>query len=86
MGYARLSTSSQIAYALRTEDIDFAIETSRHCAADVPVILKKLGYLPVLDVRGLEKSSKEPFPSKSTKDQGVGGTFLSIHLLGNLNK
>jgi hypothetical protein len=51
----------KLVYALRTEDIDFAVETVRHCAADIPDILKKLGYLPVLDVHGLEKFIKNTF-------------------------
>jgi len=51
----------KLVYALRTEDIDFAVETARHCAADIPDILKKLGYLPVLDLHGLEKFVKGTF-------------------------
>lgn len=39
----------QLMYALHTEDIDFAIETSRHCVADIPALLKRLGYLPVFE-------------------------------------
>jgi len=51
----------KLVYALRTEDIDFAVETARHCAADIPDILQKLGYLPVLDIHGLEKFVKGTF-------------------------
>lgn len=51
----------KVIYALRTEDIDFAVETARHCAADIPDILKNLGYLPVLDDHGLEKFVKGTF-------------------------
>jgi hypothetical protein len=63
-----------LAYALRTDDIDFAVETTRHCAADIPDILMKLGYLPVLNVHGLEKYVKGTFsiefivPRKGGKD------------------
>lgn len=51
----------KLVYALRTEDIDFAVETARHCTADIPDILKKLGYLPVFDSDGLEKFVKDTF-------------------------
>jgi hypothetical protein len=51
----------ELVYTLRTEDIDFAVETARHCAADIPDILRKLGYLPVLDADGLEKYVKGTF-------------------------
>jgi hypothetical protein len=51
----------KLVYTLRTEDIDFAVEAVRHCAADIPGILMKLGYLPVLNIHGLEKYVKGPF-------------------------
>jgi len=51
----------KLAYALRTEDIDFAVETARHCVADIPDILMRLGYVPVLDPHGLEKYVKGTF-------------------------
>lgn len=51
----------KLAYALRTEDIDFAVETARHCVADIPGILMRLGYVPVLDTHGLEKYVKGTF-------------------------
>ena len=58
----------KLVYALRTEDIDFAVETARHCAADIPDILKNLGYLPVLMFMVWKNSSRVPFRS----------SFLSI--------
>lgn len=50
-----------LVYALHTEDIDFAVETARHCTADIPNMLEKLGYLPVWDIHGLEKFVKGTF-------------------------
>lgn len=51
----------KLVYTLRTEDIDFAVETAKHCVADIPGILTKLGYLPVFDSDGLEKFVKDTF-------------------------
>lgn len=50
-----------LAYTLRTDDIDFAVETTKHCVADIPNILAKLGYLPILDISGIEKYVKGTF-------------------------
>lgn len=51
----------ELVYTLRTEDIDFAVGTAKHCVADIPDILMKLGYLPVQDISGLEKYVKGTF-------------------------
>lgn len=70
----------KLAYSLRTEDIDFAVETTRHCAADVPGILKKLGYLPVLDVHGLEKFVKGTFSIEFliNRKDGKDAPFVAV--------
>ena len=51
----------KLVYTLRTEDIDFAVETAGHYAEDIPDVLLKLGYLPILDIYGLEKFIKGTF-------------------------
>ncbi|MBJ6800427.1 hypothetical protein JFN90_09800 [Geomonas sp. Red259] len=51
----------RLAYTLRTDDIDFAVEVARNCETDIPEILRKLEYLPLMDLDGLEKFIKGTF-------------------------
>jgi hypothetical protein len=52
---------NKLAYTLRTDDIDFAVEMAKSCVADIPAILNELGYLPLMDADGLEKFIKGTF-------------------------